>query len=185
MRRGMHLGRSAALASRGTDAEMIFVGSSLSSARQDGLRPGQRFASRTLLAGSENAGQHAVKLFDGKVFADVTVGAGPESGVNPCLVVADASEDNDGQGLAHFADERNEREPVHFRHVEIYDGNVAPVKFEPGRGFETLGEEFTSVTLLFEISDQELGDRGIIIDEEELDSIAGKDFHNWPCLELL
>jgi hypothetical protein len=35
------------------------------------------------------------------------------------------------------------------------------------------------MSLLFEVGDEELGDGGIVIDEEELDSIAGKDFHIW------
>jgi hypothetical protein len=33
------------------------------------------------------------------------------------------------------------------------------------------------MTFLFEIGDQELGDGRVIIDKEELDSIAGEDFH--------
>jgi hypothetical protein len=51
------------------------------------------------------------------------------------------------------------------------------VELEPLGGFESLGEELAGMAFLFEISDQELGDGGIIIDEKELDGIAGKDFH--------
>jgi hypothetical protein len=51
------------------------------------------------------------------------------------------------------------------------------VEFEPGGRFESLGEKFAGVSLLLEISDQELGDGGVVIDEKEFDGIAGKDFH--------
>jgi hypothetical protein len=59
------------------------------------------------------------------------------------------------------------------------------VIFEPGGGFETLGEEFAGMALLLEIGDQEFGDGWVIIDEEELDGIAGKYFHWLAFLELL
>jgi hypothetical protein len=55
------------------------------------------------------------------------------------------------------------------------------MEFEPGGCLETFGEEFAGVALLLQISDQEFGDGWVIIDEEELDGIAGKDFH-WLAL---
>src|SRR5436853_431513 len=74
-------------------------------ASQRGLRPRERLASRSLLARREDAGQHAVKLFDREVLADVTVGASSKRGMHPLFVIADASKDDDREGLAHFADE--------------------------------------------------------------------------------
>jgi hypothetical protein len=38
---------------------------------------------------------------------------------------------------------------------------------------------------LLEISNEELGDGRVVIDEEELDGIAVEDFHGWLSLELL
>jgi hypothetical protein len=40
------------------------------------------------------------------------------------------------------------------------------------------------VALLLQISDQEFGDGWVIINEEELDGIAGKDFH-WLALSII
>src|SRR5205814_7793025 len=100
--------------------------------------------------------------------------------MHPLFVVADASENDNRESLAHLADERNEGNAIHFRHVEIDDGHIAAVEFEPGGSFETFGEELAGVAFLLEVSDQELGDGRVIIDEEEFDGVAGKDFHRWP-----
>jgi hypothetical protein len=97
--------------------------------------------------------------------------------MHPFFVVADASENDNREGQAHFADERDEGKPIYLGHVEIDDDNVAAMELEPGRGLEALSQEFAGVPFLLEIGNQELGDCGIIIDEEEFDSIAGKDFH--------
>jgi hypothetical protein len=58
------------------------------------------------------------------------------------------------------------------------------VVFEPGCCLETLGEIFAGVTFLLQVGNEEFGDCRVIIDEEELDSIAGKDFHRWLSLAL-
>jgi hypothetical protein len=97
--------------------------------------------------------------------------------MHPLFVVADASENDDREGLAHLANESDEGDAIHFGHVEIDDRHVAAVEFEPGGGLETFSEELAGVTFLFEIGDQELGDGRVVIDEEELDGIAGEDFH--------
>jgi hypothetical protein len=59
------------------------------------------------------------------------------------------------------------------------------VVLEPGGGLETFGQELTGMTFLLKISNEKLGDCRVIIDEEELDSIAVKDFHGGLSLELL
>ena len=141
------------------------------------LRPAQRLAPGALLARRQDARQDAVKLLDREIFADVTVSAGAKGGMHPLFVVPDASENDDREGLAHFADKGNEGDAVDLGHVEIDYRDVTAMEFEPGGGLETFSEELAGMTFLFEIGNQELGDGRIIIDEEKLDGIAGEDFH--------
>src|SRR4051794_18022461 len=97
--------------------------------------------------------------------------------MHPLFVVADASKNDNREGQAHFANERDQRDAVYLRHIQVDDNDVATVELQPLRSFESLGEELAGVALLFEIGNQELGDGGIVINEKELDGIAGKDFH--------
>src|ERR1700745_804201 len=66
----------------------------LRGACQRGLRPRERFAPGSLLAGGQHARQDAVELFDREIFADVTVGASPKRGMHALFVVADASKND-------------------------------------------------------------------------------------------
>ncbi len=43
--------------------------------------------------------------------------------------------------------------------------------FEPGGGLEPVGQELAGVAFLPKVSNEELGNRRIIIDEEELDRL--------------
>jgi hypothetical protein len=52
------------------------------------------------------------------------------------------------------------------------------VVFEPGGGLESFGEEFAGVAFLLQVGNQEFGDGWVIINEEEFNSIAGKEFHS-------
>ena len=69
------------------------------------MRPSERFAAGALLAGREDTGQDAIKLFDREVLADVAVGPGAQGGVHSLFVVTDAGENDDREILAHLPDE--------------------------------------------------------------------------------
>ena len=96
------------------------------------------------------------------------------------FVVSDAGEDDDWQSLAHFPDKRDKGNAVHFGMFRSttttshwwYSSQAAVLK--------SFGQEFAGMAFLLEISDKELGDGWVIIDEEEFNGIAGKDFHKWP-----
>ena len=145
------------------------------------MRPSERFATGALLAGREDTGQDAIKLFDREILADVAVGPGAQGGVHPLLVVTDAGEDDNRKILAHFPDEGDQRDSIHFRHVEVDHDHVALIVFEPGRSLKSLGEELAGVTFLLEVGDEKFGDGGVIIDEEEFGGVAGEYFHGRLC----
>src|SRR5437764_12234253 len=158
----MYLGRGAALASGRSDAKVIEMATS-GRAGQCVLSAHEGLATGPLLAGRQDARKDTVKLFDREVLTDVTICTSPERGVHPLFVIADAGEHDDGEALAHFADKRDQGNTIDFGHVEVHDGHVAAVVFEPGCGFETFGEEFAGVAFLLEVSDEELGNGGIIL----------------------
>ena len=56
------------------------------------------FVPRTLPAGYEDTGEHAVELFDRQILAHVAVRARSQSGVHSLFFVADAGEDDDRAG---------------------------------------------------------------------------------------
>ena len=147
VRSGMHLARSAPLASRGSLAQRNFgeEGAALGGPGQDGRGRASGFAAGPLLAGGEDARKNAVKLLNRQILADVTVGSGAQGSVHPLFVVSDAGENNDRQALAHLTDERNQRDAIDFRHVEIDHDDVTLMMLEPGGGLETLREIIAGV----------------------------------------
>lgn len=117
------------------------------------------------LAGREDPGENAVKLFDWEILAYVTIGASPESSMHLVFIIADSGEHDNGQFVVHFADESDERNAIHFRHLKIDNHHFAVVMGQPIRGLKAVGEGFAGVTFLAEISDKEPGDGGIIVDD--------------------
>ena len=131
-----------------------------------------RFTVSSLMAGGQNTRKHTVKLLDWQILADVAVRPCPQSGVHLLLIVTDACENNDGQSRINFSHEGNERDSVDLRHLKIDNCHVAIVLGEPGGGLETFGQSLAGMPALTEISDQKLGDAGVVINDEELRKIA-------------
>src|SRR5205807_4092103 len=153
-----------------------------SGAGQNRMGTRESFAASPLLAGGEDAREDAVKLFDRKVLAHVTVRSGTQCGMHSFLVISDAGKNNDREALAHFPDESDEGEAIDLGHIEIDHDNVALVMLEPGGGLKTFREVFAGVTLLFEVSDEKFRDGRVIVDEKEFNGIAWQDFHGWPSV---
>ncbi len=130
------------------------------------------FTVSSLLAGGQNTRKHTVKLLDWQIFADVAVRSRAQCGVHLLLVVTDACEHNDWQSRIDFAHEGNERDSVDLRHLEIDNCHVAIVRGEPGGGLETFRQSLAGMASLTEISDEKLGDAGVVINDEELRKIA-------------
>ena len=124
------------------------------------------------LAGCEHSCQNAVELFDWKVLADVAVGAGSQGCVHLIFVVTNPREDDNGQVLIDLTDESDEGDPVHFGHLEIDNYDFAVVLGKPVGGLKSIGQRLATVALLAEIGDEEPGNGGVIIDDEELGGVA-------------
>src|ERR1043166_10307299 len=89
------------------------------------------------------------------------------------LIVTNAGKDHNRQLSVDLTDEGDQRNAVYFRHLKIDHGHVAVVLREPVRGLESIGERLTGMAFLTEVSDEESGDGGIVIDDEKLGKIAG------------
>ena len=132
-----------------------------------------------MLTGGEDARQNAVKLFDGQILADVTVGSGAQGSVHPVFVVSNAGKNNNRQALTHLPDESDQGNAIDFRHIEIDHDDVTSIMLEPGGCLKTLGEVFAGVAFLLEIGYEKLRDCWVIIDEQEFGGIPGQYFHWW------
>src|SRR5438445_9661749 len=93
------------------------------------------------------------------------------------LVVTDSSENDDRQLVIVFANERDERNPIHFRHFEVDDGDIAILAFEPGSGLETISQGIAGMTFLLEIGDEKFCNRRVIINDEELGAVSSNTVH--------
>lgn len=116
--------------------------------------------------------EHAIKLFDRQIFAHVAIRAGAQRRMHLLLIITDSGENNDRNLGINFADEGNERNSIYLWHFKIDDHHVAIVVGEPGGGLEAVGERVASVPALAEISDEELGDPGIVVDNKKLRTIS-------------
>ena len=130
-----------------------------------------------LLACRQDALQHAVELFDWEILTDVAVRSGPQGGVHVLFVVAHAGENNDWYGGINLTDESRQCDAVDLGHFQVDDDDFTVVMSEPGGCFEAIGEGFGGMTELFEISDEELGYAGIIVDDQELAGWTLREVH--------
>src|SRR5205823_3839430 len=108
-----------------------------------------------LLTSRQHACEDAIKLLDGKILADVTVGAGVKRRVHLLFIVSDPGEDDDRKNRVHLADESNQRNAVYLRHLKIDDSDLAVILGEPGCSLEPIGQGLASMTALAQIRDQE------------------------------
>ena len=130
-----------------------------------------------LVSSGEHAGQHAVKLFDGEIFADVAIGSGAQGGVHVVLVISHTGENDDWDGGINLTNESGQSDAIDLRHFQVDNDNLAVVMSEPSGGFEAVGEKFAGMSLLAEISGQESGDTGIVVDDQKLEGRSVWEVH--------
>src|SRR5712671_1314451 len=101
-----------------------------------------------LLTRGKNSREHAVELFNRKVFADVSVRPRMESGVHLLLVVSNAGKNNDWKRRVQVSHKGDKRDSVHLRHLKIDNGHLAVVFGKPGGGLESIGQGVAGVPSL-------------------------------------
>ena len=84
-------------------------------------------AGSALLASRKNSCEDAIKLLDRKIFADVAIRAGAQSGMHLLFVITDAGENDDWKCRIRFSHERDERDSVYLRHLKIDNSDLAVV----------------------------------------------------------
>src|SRR5438105_15433736 len=95
------------------------------------------------------------------------------------FVVTDAGENDNWQRGIHFADKGNQRNPIHFGHSKIDNRYFTVVLGEPGGGLKSIGQGLASVPALAQVSDQELGDAWVVIDDKELGIFSFGRLHSY------
>jgi hypothetical protein len=100
------------------------------------------------------------------------------------LIVPYTGEHDNGEGWMIFADKRDERQPIDFRHFEVNDYHAAVMVSEPSGGLETLGQGLARMAFLAEVSDEKTGDAWVVINDKELGRIAWQEFHGRSIISI-
>lgn len=135
------------------------------------------FLQRTLPRCHEHAAQDAIELFHGKILAHVTVRSRTQRGMHLFLFVTDAGKHDDRESRSYFVDISDERNAIDLRHVEVNHHHLAIVHLEPGMRLEPFGQGSAGMTFFSEVGGKKLSDRRIVINDEEIETLAVKQFH--------